>query len=386
MNLFLNPFTGVAGDMLLGALLDAGASIDAVRQAVARTGLTGWRLDAERERTGGLTAVRVHVHVDDDATERPAAVLIEMAARTGLLVAERALTAIAEAEGALHGVPAADVHLHELGGHDTLIDIVGVAAALRDLGVTRVHSGPLPLGGGTVRTRHGVLPVPAPATLALLRGAVVRGSARQEGEAGEPGETVTPTGAALLRAAGTVYGPAPPMEVRATGYGAGGRELPDRPNVMVAVLGRPVAGRDGPGAEAGPQVVLSTNLDDVTGEVLGHVIERALAAGAADAWITPAVMKKGRPAHVLHVLAPCELADALRDLVLSETGSLGLRLAVVEKVALPRHVQTVRLHGHDVRVKHGPWGAKPEHDDLTRLAEATGRPLRELAREALREL
>lgn len=374
MIVYLNPFTGLAGDMLLGALLDAGASLDAVRQAVAETGLTGWRLDAERVRTGALTATRVRIEVDDDATERPAARLITMAARTGLTVAEAALTAIAEVEGALHGVPPAEVHLHELGGHDTLIDIVGCAAALRDLRVTRVHSAPLPLGGGTVRTRHGVLPVPAPATLALLKGARVRG--------GEAGEAVTPTGAALLRAMGTAYGPAPEMALRATGYGAGGRVLPDRPNVTVAMLGEPAAMLGEPVAGEGTQIVLSTNLDDVTGEVLGHVIERALAAGAADAWVTPAVMKKGRPAHVLHVLTPLELADDLQTLVFAETGSLGLRRGVVEKVALPRHVETVRLHGRDVRMKHGPWGVKPEYDDLAALAQATGRPLRELTREA----
>ncbi|MDH2430779.1 nickel pincer cofactor biosynthesis protein LarC [Sphaerisporangium sp. TRM90804] len=371
MILHLNPFTGLAGDMLLGALLDAGASLDAVRRAVTLTGLTGWRVDAEEVRTGPLVAVRVRVGVEDDATERSASELLAMAARTGLPVAEAALTAIAEAEGALHGVPAADVHLHELGGHDTLIDIVGCAAALRDLGVTHVHSAPVPLGSGAVRTRHGVLPVPAPATLALLEGAIVRG--------GAVGEAVTPTGAALLRAAGATYGAAPEMTLRATGYGAGTRELPDRPNVVVAMLGEPVA-------EAGRQVVLSTNLDDVTGEVLGHVIARALDAGAADAWVTPAVMKKGRPAHVLHVLTSLELAGRLQELVLAETGSLGLRRSVVEKVALPRHFETVRLYGQDVRMKHGRWGVKPEHDDLVRLAAATGRPLRQLALEALEAL
>ncbi|GGL21531.1 UPF0272 protein [Sphaerisporangium melleum] len=368
MILHLNPFTGLAGDMLLAALLDAGADLEAVRRAVALTGLTGWRLSAERVRTGPLSALRVRIDVQDDATERPAATLIEMAFRTGLPVAGAALTAIAEVEGALHGVPAAEVHLHELGGHDTLIDIVGCAAALRDLGVTRVHCAPLPLGEGTVRTRHGVLPVPAPATLALLRGARVRG--------GASGEAVTPTAAALLRAAGAVYGEAPEMTLRATGYGAGTRELPDRPNVAVAMLGTPAAGHE-------TQIVLSTNLDDVTGEVLGHVLGRLLAAGAADAWVTPAVMKKGRPAHVLHVLAPAERADALQEVVFAETGSLGLRRGTVEKVALPRHFETVELYGQDVRMKRGPWGVKPEHDDLVRVAEVTGRPLRDLAREAL---
>lgn len=435
MILYLNPFTGLAGDMLLAALLDAGASLEGVRKAVAATGLTGWRLDAERVRTGALVATRVRVEVDDDATERAASELIEMAARTGLAVAGAALTAIAEAEGALHGVPVAEVHLHELGGHDTLVDIVGCAAAIAELGVTRVHCAPLPMGSGTVRTRHGVLPVPAPATLALLAGARVRGDAA-------PGETVTPTGAALLRALHTVYGPPPEMTLRATGYGAGTRVLPDRPNVTVAILGEPPEGtaQGGPAAEAVPgaatgttrpgptggtapepgtasesaagttqagsaagavpgpaagtapepvyesraQVVLSTNLDDVTGETLGHVIERALAAGAADAWVTPAVMKKGRPAHVLHVLADPALADRLCDLIFTETGTLGLRRGTVDKLVLPRRFETVELYGRTVRIKHGPWGAKPEYDDLAELAAATGKPLRQLAREALR--
>ncbi|WP_066367320.1 nickel pincer cofactor biosynthesis protein LarC [Herbidospora mongoliensis] len=371
MILYLNPFTGLAGDMLLGALLSAGASTEAVRRAVARTGLTGWHIETEDVRTGALMAVRVRIDVDDDATERPAATLIEMAARTDLTVAVRALKAIAEVEGALHGVPAADVHLHELGGHDTLIDIVGCAAALADLDVTQVYCAPLPLGGGSVETRHGVLPVPAPATLALLKGAQVRGGGEQE--------SVTPTGAAILRAAETLYGAAPPMEVRAVGYGAGSRQLADRPNVTVAVLGRPVTSPD-------HQVILSTNLDDVTGELLGHVLQRALQAGAADAWITPAIMKKGRPAHILHVLAPIEMADRLENLLFAETGTLGLRRSQVEKVMLPRSVRTVELYGQSVRMKQGPWGVKPEYDDLARLAASTGKPLLLLTREALEAL
>ncbi|GAB1818769.1 nickel pincer cofactor biosynthesis protein LarC [Herbidospora sp. RD11066] len=368
MILYLNPFTGLAGDMLLGALLSAGASEDAVRRAVTLTGLTGWRLETEDVRTGALMAVRVRIDVDDDATERPAATLIEMAARTDLTVAVEALRAIAKVEGALHGVPAADVHLHELGGHDTLIDIVGCAAALADLGVTQVYCAPLPLGGGSVETRHGVLPVPAPATLALLQGAQVRGGGEQE--------SVTPTGAALLRAAGTVYGAAPPMEVRSVGYGAGTRRLADRPNVVVAVLGRPVAAPE-------HQIVLSTNLDDVTGELLGHVIQRALQAGAADAWVTPAIMKKGRPAHVLHVLVATEIADRLENLLFAETGTLGLRRSQVEKVTLPRSVRTIELYGRTVRMKQGPWGVKPEYEDLASLAASTGKPLLMLTREAL---
>lgn len=374
MILYLQPFGGLAGDMLLGALLDAGAPIGAVRDAITATGLNGWSLEAERVRSASLMATRVTVTVHDDHPHRRAAVLRELACRARpspvAALADAALAAIAEAEGALHGIPAAEVHLHELGGHDTLVDIVGCAAALHALDVTEVYCGPLPLGGGTVRTRHGLLPVPAPATLALLAGATVRGG-------GVQGEAVTPTGAALLRAMGARYDAVPTMTLRATGYGAGARTLPDRPNVVAAVLGS--------APEQAPRhLVLETNLDDVTGELLGHVIARALEAGADDVWVTPATMKKGRPAHVLHVLAPVALAPALERLVLAETGSLGLRRTHVDKVVLPRDRETVELHGYPVRVKHGPSAAKPEYEDLARLAAETGRPLRELAAEALR--
>ncbi|MEW9530964.1 nickel pincer cofactor biosynthesis protein LarC [Microbispora sp. NPDC049125] len=374
MILYLNPVGGLAGDMLLGALLDAGAPLDAVRSAIAATGLTGWRLEAVRVMAGPLRATRARVEVDDDATERRASVLRAMAALARpapvAALADAALAAIAEVEGRLHGEDPAQVHLHELGGHDTLVDVVGCAAALHALGVTAVHCAPLPLGSGTVRTRHGLLPVPAPATLALLEGAAVRGD-------GPPGEAVTPTGAALLRAAGTRYDPPPVMTIRATGYGAGTRTLADRPNVVAAILGEP------PGPQ-GRHVVLETNLDDVTGEVLAHVVARALDAGADDAWVTPAVMKKGRPAHVLHVLTAAERAGELEALVLAETGSLGLRRHDVEKVVLPRSIRTIELRGRTVRVKDGPHGFKPEHDDLARIAAETGAPLRALAAEAAR--
>ncbi len=284
---WINPFTGLAGDMLLGALLDAGAPLDVVRDAVAATGLAGWELTCEQVTSHGLAACRVHVDVHDPVTQRRAAELIALASRTRPQpvadLAVRALTAIAETEARLHAANPAEIHLHELGGHDTLVDIVAVAAALHALGVTAVHSSPLPLGTGHVRAGHGVLPCPAPATLGLLEGAAVTGTDL-------PGETVTPTAAALLRAAGTRYTPPPAMTLARTGYGAGARQLPDRPNVASVALG---AAASVVGAET--VEVLETNLDDVSGETLGYVISRALAVGALDAWVTPAVMKKGGP-------------------------------------------------------------------------------------------
>lgn len=373
---WVNPFTGLAGDMLLAALIDAGAPLDRIRSAVAATGLTGWNLTAERITDHGLAATRVQVEVTDPHTERRAAEVLEMAARAAprpvAALATAAVTAIAEAEGRLHDADPADVHLHELGGHDTLVDIVGSAAALHALGVTDVVSAPLPLGRGRVDAAHGVLPCPAPATLALLAGAAVTGSDL-------PGETVTPTGAALLHAAGARYGPPPPMTLDATGYGSGTRRLPDRPNVVSVSLGSPL-----PSAPDEDVVVLETNLDDVTGELLGYVITRALDAGALDAWATPAVMKKGRPAQVLHVLTSPHQERRLRDLLLSETGALGIRRVGATRTTLPRAFETVEVDGHPIRVKHGPYAAKPEHDDVVAAAAALGLSLRAVAVRALR--
>ncbi|MDX2818333.1 nickel pincer cofactor biosynthesis protein LarC [Streptomyces sp. PA03-5A] len=373
---WINPFTGLAGDMLLGALIDAGAPLDRIRSAVSATGLTGWDLTAERVTDHGLAATRARVEVTDPCTERHAAEVIEMASRAAprpvATLAVAALTAIAEVEGRLHDADPATVHLHELGGHDALVDIVGSAAALHALGVTDVISSPLPLGRGEVNSAHGVLPCPAPATLALLTGAAVRGCDL-------PGETVTPTGAALLRAVRARYGPPPPMTLGATGYGAGSRRLPDRPNLVSVTLGDPV-----PTTANEEVVVLETNLDDVTGELLGHLITRLLDAGALDAWTTAAVMKKGRPAQVLHLLTTAHHEGRLRDMVLAETGALGIRRISATRTALPRAFETVDVDGHAIRVKHGPYAAKPEHDDVVAAATALGLPLRAVAARALR--
>ena len=397
---WINPFTGLAGDMLLGALLDAGAPLDAVRAAITATGLTGWELTCERTVSHGLSATRVLVDVRDQATERRAADLIALAALSAPQpvadLAVRALTAIAATEAALHDADPHAVHLHELGGHDTLIDIVGAAAALDALGVTAVHCMPLPLGTGHVRTRHGILPCPAPATLGLLEGAVVTGTDL-------PGETVTPTAAALLRAAGARYTSPPAITLTRTGYGAGSRQLPDRPNVASVTLGTVTAGTaasvpaapgagavGGAAAAAEPDAetleILATNLDDVTGETLGYVISQALAAGALDAWVTPAVMKKGRPAHVLHVLVRPEDTPALQQLVFAETGSLGIRRSTVSRTPLRRRSTTIDLDGVSIRVKHGPHGAKPEHEDLVTAAGVLGLPLRAVAGRVARAL
>lgn len=373
MILWLHPFSGLSGDMLLGALVDLGAPVEAARAAVASTGLEGWALEVARRDAGGIVATHVEVRVDDDAAEREASELIALVERARpervAALAGDALRRLAEVEAALHGVDAASVHLHELGGLDTVVDVVGALAALDALGVDTVACAPPALGTGTLQTRHGRLPAPAPATLALLEGASVTGSS-------DRGETVTPTGAALLRALGTSFGPMPPLVVEASGYGAGRRRFPGHPNVLPAVLGRPVGvGRT--------QVLVETNLDDVTGEVLAHVVDRALARGAADAWVAPVVMKKGRPAHVLHVLVDVEHLASVEAVIFEETRTLGVRRVAVEKVEAERATFTVEVDGVPVRVKHGPRGVKAEHDDVVRAAQRLGLSSRDVAQRAL---
>ncbi len=376
MIIWLNPLGGISGDMLLGALLGVGAPLDGVRAAVASTGLTGWELSVATVPRGALQATRAVVGVEPQPPHRHASELLEIVGRARPApvaeLATRAITALAEVEAGLHGADPADVHLHEIGGVDTVVDAVGVAAALHLLDVGAVHCGPLPIGMGTVESAHGTLPLPAPATAALL----ARAGAQVTGRT-DRGETVTPTGIALLHAAGAVFGPVPAMTVRAAGYGAGGRADPTRPNVLQALLGEPLGAVE-------TMVELETTVDDVSGELLGHALGRALAAGAADAWITPATMKKSRPGHVVHVLVAPDRAAELEILLLRETGSLGLRRRPVDRVALPRRTTTVTVDGHPVRMKHGPWGAKPEHDDVVAVADALGRSAREVAEAARR--
>jgi pyridinium-3,5-bisthiocarboxylic acid mononucleotide nickel chelatase len=388
--LWLNPFSGVSGDMLLGALLDLGAPLDAVRAAVASTGLTGWELTAGRVQRAGLAACQARVQVHDGVPERRAAELLTLAqaavpAAAGRLAAA-AITALAEAEGRIHGVPAAEVHLHELGGVDTVVDTVGVAAALDALGVSAVWSAPLMLGAGVIEMRHGQFPAPAPATVALLDGVAVAGTLT--GPAAGQAETVTPTGAALLRAAGCRYGPLPAMRVAGSGYGAGARDVPGRPNVLPALLGEPLHDQEPTelARDTETLIMVETTVDDVTGELLGDLPGLLLGAGALDTWITAVTGKKGRPAHVVTALCRPGQAGPVQARLLTETGSLGARRHTVQRHALPRQEVEVTVHGHRIRIKIGPHRAKPEHDDVAAAALATGLPRRVLAGQALRQL
>jgi uncharacterized protein (TIGR00299 family) protein len=378
-------FSGIAGDMALGALLDAGADVDEVRAFVARLPVSGWDLRAEVVQRAGLRATRAVVHAPEDPDHhRTFSDLRELLAGADLPDRVRArslavFTALAEAEGRLHGVPADAVHFHEVGALDAIVDVVGTCAALELLAVEEVRTSPVTVGLGTVRAAHGELPNPAPASLALLAAAGIPVAGVSSSV-----ELATPTGAALLAGLAVGSGPLPPMTPVRIGYGAGGRDVEGRANVVQVVIGaaRPVEGAlSGTGQ---PMVELAANVDDVSGEVLAHTVAALLAAGANDAWITPIVMKKGRPAHTLHALCDPAQAGAVGAVLLAESGSLGLRATAVERWPQVREELVVDLDGQAVRVKRAGHRVKAEHDDAAAAARTLGRPLREVLAEVER--
>jgi uncharacterized protein (TIGR00299 family) protein len=374
-------FAGIAGDMALSSLVDAGADLDEVRGLLSALPFRGWRLEAEPVLRGGVAATHVSVAAVETGVVRThahiAGLLTE--ARLPERVRARALNAfavLAEAEGHIHRRPSAQVHFHELGGIDAIVDIVGTCAALELLGVDEVHSSAVATGTGMIRSSHGVLPNPAPAVVALLRNAPTYGRDLAV-------ELTTPTGAALLAALAVGWGPMPAMRIEATGFGAGTKEFEGLPNVVQVVLGQAVdatgAATDALVTSGQQAVLLETNLDDATGEVLAHAVACLLNAGAHDAWITPVIMKKGRPAHLLSALCDPALADEIAQVLMSETGTLGVRGQTVSRWLAARSLHEVEVDGYPVRVKVSPGRAKAEYDDAARVAQRLGRPLREIA-------
>lgn len=375
-------YSGIAGDMALGALLDAGADVDEVRALLRRLPLDGWTLDVEPVLRGGIAASNVHVGAHEaHVVHRTAGHIIGLVeeARLPERVARRAIAtfeALAEVEGRLHRRPPSQVHFHEVGGIDAIVDVVGVCAALEVLGIDEVHASPVATGRGMVRSAHGLIPNPAPAVVALLEGVPSYGI-------DVPVELTTPTGAALLAANAVGYGALPAMRIVASGFGAGDKILDDRPNTVQVVIGARTNALE-PGQ---PVVLLEANLDDATGETLAHAVAALLDAGAHDAWITPIVMKKGRPAHTVHALADVALAGQVSAVLVAETGTLGVRGSRLERWPVHRDVDHVEVDGRQIRVKVSPGRVKVEHDDAARVARLVGRPLREvvsLAEEAWR--
>jgi hypothetical protein len=388
--------------MALGSLLDAGADFDQVLALLERLPFGGWALERQSVMRGGIAATQAVVTVNDSVVVRTHAHIVGLVeeARLPERVTRRALStflALAEVEARLHHRAVDQVHFHEVGGHDTIVDVVGTVAALEILGVDEIESSPVATGMGMVRTAHGMLPNPAPAVVALLEGMPTWGR-------DIPVELTTPTGAALLASLATGFGPLPPMRITASGFGAGTREIDELPNLTQVVIGTRIdqatgadasvgsqagagaeiyggAGGSGhAGADAGQPVLhLEANVDDATGEQLAHAVAELLEAGAHDAWLSPVVMKKGRPGSVVHVLCDLSAAPRLRAVLRAETGTLGVRATTSERWPASRSFDTVEVEGNLIRMKVSPGRVKAEHDDVARTARRIGQTLREVA-------
>ena len=376
--LYLDPFSGVSGDMFLGLLVDLGVAADGLEADLRTLPVPGWRLELRRERRRGIEGSRVLVHCDEEQKPRSWTQIDQMLAESILPPAARDLARriflrLGRAEAHVHGVPLETVHFHEVGAVDSIIDVVGAALGLTQLAPRRIISGPLPLGHGLVETAHGRYPLPAPATAELLRGApITAGDCAQE--------LVTPTGAAIVVEV-ACFGSLPAMTLERIGYGVGSRDLADRPNLLRGLLGTaaPV------GLETDEVTVIECHLDDCNPEWLGALLDRLLKAGAIDAGFAPLQMKKNRPGLRLTVLAPPPLETELARLVLRESTAIGLRLHRERRLKLRREEATVQTPLGSARVKMIFEGTAllrvtAEHESCKELAAASGRPLPEIYR------
>ena len=391
--LALEPIGGIAGDMMLAALLHLGAPRSALDECLAALAdasgaldLRGTQVVAEPVEVSGIRAVHVDVRVPPEVIRRephhrPFRAIRELLERARLPDRARelalvAFTRLAEAEGRVHGVPADEVEFHEVGAVDSIVDVAGSAALVAALAPARIVSLPPPSGGGTARAAHGPIPIPGPAVLEVMRGRALRPSG--------PGERTTPTGAALLAAWTEAADSLPELSIQSVGYGAGSKRWDDAPNLLRAVLGAAVRGQPGGGAGW----VLEANLDDLSPQLVAAALEAVLTAGAADAWIAPVTMKKGRPGHLLGAVVPESARAAVEDALFRETSTLGLRAYRVERSVLDREVIEVATPYGPIRVKVGRRGgavvnAAPEFEDCRLRAREHGVALKEVLAAAL---
>lgn len=379
---YLDCIGGLAGDMLLGALLDAGAPRRALDDAVDALGIPGVSVETERLTRHGIAGTHVRVVTSEGGVSRAASTLREVVTSAQTLparVRERATEAIdrlAAAEADIHGLSPDDVHLHELGGVDTLVDLAGSFALLDAAGIERLVCSPLPYARGTSSTAHGALPTSAPATLSLLTGAPFEGVATTD-------ELVTPTGAAIVAVAAEAFGELPSLVLERVGYGAGTRDMPGRPNLLRVVIGEAAL------AEVMTDVVVvEATIDDLVPELVPDALQRAKDVGAIDAWVTPVQMKKGRPGIVVSALARPEDEEAVASALLEHTSTLGVRVARMRRYELAREIREVQVDGRPIRVKVGLLQGRvvnvaPEHDDCAAVAAGTGRSVKEVWAAAL---
>ena len=395
--LYFDCFAGAAGDMILGALLDAGLPFDELKRALGSLAVEGWDVSVDRVIKTGVTATkfRVHEHVHSHAhqhhehpvhhvhpvhdhghhslTEIERAIDRSALSEAGKRRAIKMFNRLGEVEAAIHGTSIEKVHLHEVGAIDSIIDIVGAVFALEWFGAGRIVVSPLNVGGGMVKCAHGIFPVPAPATARLLEGVPVYGNGTSE--------LVTPTGALLVTSYARNFGPLPQMSIARIGYGAGDRDPKDTPNVLRILEGQRVAATDShrrPGdSEGGHVVKIECEIDDMNPQLFGPLMENLLAAGALDVFYIPVQMKKGRPGMLVTVLAPPASRDALTDILFRESTTIGVRYQAMERSCLDRAIETVQTQYGPVRFKVArrdgrELNAAPEFDDCQVLAAEHG--------------
>src|SRR5580693_6661624 len=382
---YFDCFSGISGDMTLGALVDAGCPVEHLRGELRGLRVAGWELTAEKVWKNGMAATYVKVTTEDQSKHRSLGAILEILEKSQLAarVRERAsaiFRRLGEAEARVHDVPLEKIHFHEVGAVDAIVDIVGACIGFEALGIEKFACSELNVGGGTTKMAHGVLPVPAPATANLLQGKPTYSNGVQK-------ELVTPTGAAIVAALCETFGPQPAMTVGAIGYGAGTADLEGQPNVVRIMMGeaaeKSVAGFDEEIA------VIEANLDDMNPQIYGYFLEKALGAGALDVYTTPVQMKKNRPGTLLTVLCKPQDTNALTSMIFAETTTFGVRTTSAQRRILPREHVSVSTTFGDVRIKLSRINgriqhAAPEFDDCRKLAVEKNVPLQQVITEALR--
>jgi uncharacterized protein (TIGR00299 family) protein len=382
---YFDCFSGISGDMTLGALVDAGCSVDVLRAGLAGLEVPGWTISTEKVWKNGMAATYVRVATEDQSKHRGLTEILGIIEKSRLSEKVKKNTAaifrrLGEAEATVHDVPIEKIHFHEVGAVDAIVDIAGACIGFETLGIEKFACSALNVGGGTAKMAHGVLPVPAPATAKLLQGKPTYSNGVQK-------ELVTPTGAAIVATLCETFGPQPAMSVTAIGYGAGTADLEGQPNVMRLMVGE-AAGKVVAGFDE-EIAVIEANLDDMNPQIYGYFQEKALAAGALDVYTTPVQMKKSRPGTLLTVLCKPEDTNALMTLVFAETTTLGARSYRAQRRVLPRETVSVSTQYGEVHIKLSRVNgsirhAAPEYEDCRKLAAEKNVPLQQVISEAMR--
>src|SRR5271155_3807018 len=396
---YFDCFSGISGDMTLGALVDAGCAVEHLRTELRGLQVPGWELTAEKVWKNGMAATYVRVVTEDQSKHRSLSAILEILEKSRLAagVRERAgaiFRKLGEAEARVHDVPLEKIHFHEVGAVDAIVDIVGACIGFHALGIEKFACSALNVGGGTAKMAHGILPVPAPATANLLQGKPTYSNGVQK-------ELVTPTGAAIVATLCDSFGPQPAMSVSAIGYGAGTADLEGQPNVVRIMVGEEVEAAKGEEKGAQPRLavplgfdeeiaVIEANLDDMNPQIYGYFLEKALGAGALDVYTTPVQMKKNRPGTLLTVLCKPQDTNTLMTLIFAETTTFGARTYRAQRRVLPREWVNVGTEFGEVRIKVSRVNGRilhvaPEFEDCKRVAEKKGVPLQRVIAEAIRK-